>query len=123
MTIDGINISTYGLRLLSMQDYYTLPAQKKILERTKSGYPQSGYTFKYESKQCTITLYGEYTTLAIMLININLFKTKIKTVLEHTFNLIGHNLTFTGVVAQGIKSEVIQKTVQLKFTITITTAL
>lgn len=117
MTIDGTNISTYGLRLIAMQDYYNIPARKRVLAR-----PQSAYQFKYESKKCTVTLYGEYATLAVMLTNINLFKTKVKTVLEHTFVLVGHNLTFTGVVADGFTTEVIQKTIQLKLTITITTA-
>jgi hypothetical protein len=118
MTIDGTNISTYGLRVLSMKDYYSQPARKRIL--AEPGYLAKD--IKHESGICNIVLYGEYTDLPAMYTGIENFKTKVKTVLEHTFILVGHGLTFTGVVAGGIKTEVIQKTVQLKFTITKTTA-
>lgn len=117
MTIDGTNISTYGLRVLSMEDYYSQPARKKTL--TRPGYLTN--EIKHESGSCTVTLYGEYADLPTMKTGIENFKTKVKTVLEHTFVLIGHGLTFTGVIANGVKSEIIQNTVQLKLTITITT--
>lgn len=116
MTIDGTNISTYGLRLIAMEDYYSQPARKKILE-------QPGYLsneIKFETQICTVTLYGEFASLATMLSNIESLKTKIKTALEHTFVLVGHNLTFTGVVANGFKTEVINQIVKIKMTITIT---
>ena len=119
MTIDGTNISTYGLRIISMEDYYSQPARKNIL--TQPGYMEP--VIRFESRQCTVVLYGEYSTLAAMLTGVENFKTKVKTVLKHAFVLIGHNEYFTGVIANGISSEVIQNTVQLTFTITITTAI
>jgi len=31
MIIDGINVSTFGLKVISLEDYFNLPARKKIL--------------------------------------------------------------------------------------------
>lgn len=114
MRIDGINIATYGLMLVSSDGIFSLPARKKIL-----AYPiYTAAGIKHEAKEIKIDLVGIYTTEAALVSNIELFKTKVKSLLDHTWYLIIDNETFTGVVASGIKVKITRSTAQLSFTIT-----
>ena len=116
MTIDGTNISAYGLQLFVLKDYYNLPARKKIL-----GVP--AYEVKdivMEDKQATVTLFGMFTSLANLRTNVEAFLTEIKSDLKHNYILTGHGESFTGVVAKGIKTEINGTSITLQFTITIT---
>lgn len=116
MTIDGTNISEYGLSLFSLADYYNLPARKKIL--TPQAYEENDIVF--EPRQATVTLFGSFPDLSTLYENILAFMTKIKSDLKHDYILIGHDENFTGVVAKGIKVQIDGYSATLKFTITIT---
>ena len=116
MTIDGTNISTYGLEVIGLPEYYSLPARKSVL--TVPGFEAKDLV--YEGKEATVTLFGEYASLSAMNTAIEAFYTKIRSALKHDYILIGHGLTFSGVIVGGIKPEIIGKTVQMKITIKIT---
>ena len=97
MTIDTINISTYGLKLLTLEGYYNLSARKKIL--TEPGTEAKDIVFS--GKETTVTLLGKYADVAGLLSNINAFETLLKSQLKHEIVLIGHGLNFTGVFDKG----------------------
>lgn len=115
MTIDGTNISAYGLQIIALPDYYSLPARKKVL--TEPGFEAKDIVF--EGREAVITLFGEYASLALMRSNIEALKTKIKSSLKHDYILVGHDESFSGVVTKGFKTEVLRNTVQIKLTISI----
>ena len=115
MTIDGTNISTYGLRLLRLEDYYNLPARKKIL-------PVPEFTendIKYTPKRPTVRLFGKYSSQSAMTTAMNDFITLLKSSQTHAINLVGHGITFTGVFRDGIKTTVRKNTIELRIRITV----
>jgi hypothetical protein len=115
MTIGGTDISTYGLRLLNVFNYYDLPARKKIL-----AIPEFGTNdIKYESKKITIILFGKYADQATMATSINNFKTLLKGEVKHTIVITEHGLNFTGVFVKGISTMVRKNTIELQITIII----
>lgn len=116
MTIDGTNISAYGLQLFALKDYYNLPARKKVLAVQE----YEANDIVLEDKQATITLFGSFADLPTLRTNVEAFLAKIKSAVKHDYILIGHNESFTGVVAKGIKTEINGNSIILQFTITIT---
>jgi hypothetical protein len=118
MIIDGTNISTYGLRLLWLDDYYDLPARKKIL-------PVPEFTendIKYTSRNPAIKLFGKYESKTAMNTAINNFITLLKGSLVHTIELTNHGLSFSGVFKDGMKTTIRKNTVEIRFKITIVEA-
>jgi hypothetical protein len=99
MTIDGTNISTFGLKLLNAEGLYDLPARKKIL--SEPGNESKDIVFL--SKEAIVTLLGRYSSVGSLVSNINAFETLLKTILKHDITLIGHNLTFTGIFDKGFE--------------------
>jgi hypothetical protein len=119
MTIDGTNITTaYGLVLSSpAAGLFSQPARKKILSEPAF----TAGAIRFESKEVKVELVGVYETEAALVTNIELFKTKIRSLLVHTWLLVIDNETFTGVVASGVKVEITKAIAQVSFTIEITT--
>ncbi len=115
MTIDGTDISTYGLKLLKLEDYYNQPARKRILSIPAFG----ANDLKYESRQAVVKLLGKYDSDNDLATAVSGLETLLKGAVKHTVIIPGHNLSFTGVVTGGFKAAVKRKTVliELKFTI------
>jgi hypothetical protein len=99
MTIDGTNISAFGLKVLNLDDYFNLPARKKIL--TIPGTDAKDIVF--QPKTATIQLLGRFTNAADLLNKLNAFETLLKTKLNHAIELVGHNETFNGVFDKGFE--------------------
>ena len=99
MTIDTINISTFGLAILNLEGYYDLPARKKILSDAGT----EAKDIRFEGKAATVTLLGRFTSTADLVSKLNAFETLLKTSLKHAIVLIGHGLSFTGVFATGFE--------------------
>jgi len=99
MTIDTINISTFGLKVLTQEGYFDLPARKKIL--IEQGNAERD--IRFAGKDCTVTLLGRYANVSALVSNLNALETLIKLDLKHAIVLIGHGLNFTGVFNQGFE--------------------
>lgn len=117
MTIDGINISTFGFMRSYVDGHLNLPARKNVLSLPGS----QAKDIVFESKEPVITLIGKFDTKADLLAAIEDFYALIKSSVKHDYILTGHNVSFTGVVADGIKPEVYKTMLKLTFKVTITT--
>jgi hypothetical protein len=116
MIIDGNNITTlYGLRLAALTDYYNQPARKKTL--TEPSFDAKDLV--YESNSPTVILFGSYTDKADLFAKISAFKTLMTGAVSHTFTHTGHNVTFAGIVTDGIRIEPFKTAVRITFQITI----
>ena len=115
MTIDGIDISIYGLTFSKIDNFYSLPARKNTLK--EPGFEAKDIVFK--QKKPTITLLGQYEYNSSLMANIENFKTMIKSAVSHLFYIDGHELTFTGVITKGIKITPVQNIAIVEFTVNI----
>lgn len=97
MTIDTINISAFNLKVFKLDDYFNLPARKKILAEPTN----TAADIVFQSDSATVVLMGKYADVADLLANLNAFETLLKTSLKHDVVLIGHGLSFTGVFDKG----------------------
>lgn len=97
MTIDGTNISEFGMKVMNLDDYFSLPARKKTL-------PVPGVEAKdivFQSQTATIKLLGRVADTTDLLAKLEAFETLLKSSLKHDIVLIGHNESFKGVFASG----------------------
>jgi len=115
MTIDGINISTFGLMLSYISGHLDQPARKKTLDTP--GFQQKDIVF--DSRETLITLIGFYPSKADLGTKIAAFLTLIKSDTIHEFIHSGHNLTISGSVMDGIRIEPLRNTVKITFKLTI----
>lgn len=114
MTIDGTNISTFGLKLSYFDGHLNQPARKKILS-------EQAYTsndLNYEAKEYKVSLIGRYLDNTELFSSIQALKDLIASDVIHAFNISEHSVTFSGVVRDGIKIEPIRTAVRVNFTIT-----
>lgn len=116
MTIDGTDIqAVYGLRLLELKDYFNLPERKEIL-------PVPSFTandIKLNDGQAKVRLLGKYADQATAVSQYQAFAAFIKGALKHSFNLTGHNLTFTGICKSGMKVNLHRRLLIIDLEITI----
>lgn len=80
MTIDGTNISSFGLTLLEVKDFLNLPKRKEITEVPFF----TANDIKFKSATPTVVLYGRWATIAAMETALNSFKSHIKNSIKHT---------------------------------------
>ena len=116
MTIDGINISTFGLQYSRCDGLLDSPKRKIILD-------EPGFTEKdivFESSEISVELVGIYATKTDLLAGVEGLKTLIKTTLKHDFVLPLHLFTITGVVATGISVTTVSSMAKVYFRIKIT---
>ena len=99
MTIDTINISTFGLSIINLEGYFDLPARKKVLNEQGN----EAKDIRFVGKDVTITLLGRYVNAAALVTNLNALETLIKSDLKHAIGLIGQGINFTGVFNQGFE--------------------
>lgn len=116
MTIGGVDISIFGLVLSYVSGHLDQPARKDTLE--VAGFEAKDIVF--EAKEITITLIGSYSSSASLSSGIESFKTLIRSNTIHEYILIGHNLTFSGSVMEGIKIDALRNSVKVTFKITTT---
>lgn len=100
MTIDGTNISTFGLQLANFNDYWNQPARKE----KKSAF--------FESKKAKINLVGQYDKTKI-----ESFTTLMKTSVNHVFVISEFGYTITGAIPESIKINPDGGFVQIEFEI------
>lgn len=102
MTLSGTDISTFGLKLLKLSDYYNLPARKRILSEPAFGLND----IKYEPRRAVVKMYGKYSDQNTLATAVNGFRTLLETAVEHTVIIPGHVLGFTGVFPNGFKTKI-----------------
>lgn len=115
MTIDTINISTYGLMLSYLDGHLNQPARKKIL--SEQGFATKD--LKYESREPVITLIGKYANKTDLFSGIQALKNKIASSVSHDFVISEHGLTFSGAVTDGIKISISGLMAKVIFKVTI----
>ena len=100
MTIDGVNIlQEYGLKLIKLEDYYDLPARKKVL--TEPGVAAQDIVF--EARRATVTLKAVFATTELFIQQLKAFETVIKWPLKHAVTIPEHGLAFTATAADGFE--------------------
>jgi len=101
MTVDLINISSYGLRLLEVKDYIDLPKRKDILEVPEF----TANDIKTESLSFTIELYGKWNSVLDRETALSGFDTLVKSAVQHSMEITEYNIpAFSGgVFADGYK--------------------
>lgn len=115
MTIDGVNISTFGMMLSYITGHLDQPARKKTME--VPGFEEKDIVF--EAKEPVIILIGFYTSKAALLAEIQAFQSLIRSNTVHEFGLSGHNVTFSGAVMDGMRVDTIKNSVTITFKVTI----
>lgn len=100
MTIDGTDISTFGLIVQKVSGYNNLPALKKILPEREF---DSG-DIKLTEKNVIITMFGQYSSNAALETGINGLRSLLESDVEHDIVLSSRGITFTGVAKRGFKT-------------------
>jgi hypothetical protein len=115
MTIGGVNISTYGLQLLSVTDWQNQPARKKVLQEPVF----AANDLSYEAGYLNVELFGHFTTEATMAIYLENLKDKIQSAFSHAIVIAEYGISVTGVFAEGVNFEQVRNNVKVKMKITI----
>ena len=115
MTIDGINISTFGLIVTKFTGNFDLPKRKEVLKEPEFA------DQTLEEKIYTVEMFGQYATQTVMATGVKGLSTLLKTSLQHDFILSNRGSTFTGVVHDGFKTKVLKNNVFVTMEIGLTT--
>jgi len=116
MIIDGINISSLGLKVLKVSSHFQLPRRKKVL-------PFDHFTSKdivFEEFDVVIKLKGKYNSLSSAVSAVDAFKTLLKSAVVHDFSFVERSLEFNGVIRNGIEVSVVERIVLINLNITVT---
>jgi hypothetical protein len=97
MTIDGVNISAFGMKVLNLDDYYSLPARKKILAEPGT----EAKDIVFQPQTATIKLLGRVADTTDLLTKLEAFETLIKSSLKHDVVLMARGESFVGVFDRG----------------------
>jgi hypothetical protein len=117
LTIDGTNISTYGLQVSSVTGLHDLPKQKDILSHWNS----STDLIKLEEYQITIRLIGKYDTTGLMITAIENLRVKLASAVIHTYVSNTLNFTIAAVAKDGFTTRIYgPKYTMLELTLKIT---
>lgn len=116
--IGTTELSTYGLRLASLQGNLDLPPFKDILDE----HDYEANLLKLEGQEVKIKLFGFYTSRANLGTNINNFKTKIQSAIKQVWTFTNHSFEETCVVKDGMRVKVHGTSAEVDLTLTITEA-
>jgi hypothetical protein len=115
-TVNGIELSTYGLRLARLDGHLDYPKYKQILDE----HDHSAQMKVAEDKKVRVKLIGTYATLAAMGTAMSTFHTAVKGAARLQWIFTGHDFDEYCVVADGISASVHgQRGIELNFTLTI----
>jgi len=117
MTIDGINISTFGLIVTKFTGNFDLPKRKEVLKEPE--FAAGDQTV--EEKVYTVEMFGQYANQTVMATGVNGLRTLIETSLQHNFIFSNRGYSFTGVVSGGFKTKIIKNNIFVTMEINLTT--
>lgn len=98
MTIDGTNISTFGLIVQKVSGYNNLPSRKRIL--TEQAFLANDIT--HNENTVTVKLFGQYASNVALETGVNGLKALLESDVEHDFVFATRGLTFTAVAKSGM---------------------
>lgn len=117
-TIDGVEISTYGLQLAAFKGHLDLPAYKDILEF-------NSYITELrvqDEKDVEVVLIGQYASASALDTGIVALQTEIRSAIKLAWYFGNHAFTEWCVVKRGMKVEINRGFIAVvKFTLSITT--
>lgn len=116
MIVDGINISTYGLRLVTVKDHLSSPARKKILQSPA----MTLNDIKMEERQFTVVLFGEFASRSQVAGAVILMYALFTPVAIHIVSIPEHGIGESVVCKEGIKVETYGAAVTLTIKMTVT---
>jgi hypothetical protein len=115
MTIDGANISYYGFRLLTLTNWYGLPARKAILREPAF----LANDMKYEARKPVVKLFGKFDDLEELNDAVDGLIAVMRSTLVHAIVITRHGMSFNGVFDNGMKATVRKNSVTLEIPITV----
>lgn len=117
MTVDGVNIWTWGFFLVTVSGLFNQPARKKTLNETGT----DAQDIQHVNKVVTVEIAADYADYAALKTGVAAMLTALKSG-EKTFSFVNYSKTVTGYVKDGITTDIPDgKTlVKAKFKITVT---
>lgn len=115
MKIDGGNISVYGFRLLTVTNWYGLPARKAILREPAF----LANDLKYEARKPVVKLFGKFDDPEELNDAVDQLIAVMRSTLVHAIVITRHGMSFNGVFDNGMKTTVRKNSVTLEIPITI----
>jgi hypothetical protein len=113
-SIGGVDLNTYGLRLMKIEDHLSLPPYKKILN--EHSLPENLKVL--EEKEIVVYLFGEYQTKILLGQYIEAFKTKIKSSVKQIWEFPNHSIYGYYVVKNGVQVSVYGTCVEIVIKLT-----
>ncbi len=117
MTIDGTDISTFGLIVQKVSGYTNLQALKKILDEREF----LANDIKGEEREVVVKLFGQYASSAALETGINGLKSLLESDVEHDYIFPNRSIAFVGVAKRGFKTSIFRLDASLLLTIGIVT--
>ena len=102
MTIDGTDISTFGLIVQRLNKYFDKPKRKKIL--TEQAFLANDITFNEQTP--IVLLFGQYANQTTLATNVQALEALLDGDVEHDFVFVDRGISFTGVVKKGFDARV-----------------
>ena len=96
-SIGGIALSTYGLRLMKLDNHLSLPPYKRILTQ----HSNEENLRVLDEKEFTVKLFGEYQSKMLLGQKIESFKTKVKSSLVLSWDFPDHGFIKNCVAKNG----------------------
>ena len=116
-TVDGIDITTYGLRLARIEGHLDLPRYKNLI-------PINDLTAIMritDERRIKVKLIGEFASTAAMVTAIENFKTKIAGAVKYTWAFSGHGFSETCFIKDPARIQVYRRpAVEIEFTLNVT---
>lgn len=88
MKIDAVNISDFGLSVLTATDYFDFPARKQILDEPEF----TENDIKLKSNEFTVQLFGKWNTLTGLRASLNMLDFQLKSSVKHTIEIPENNI-------------------------------
>lgn len=113
MTIDGTDISTFGLKIEKLNNYFSVPARKKTT--TIPGFQAKDIVM--QQREIFLQLFGKYESLALLKSNTDNFKTLLNSLFIHVIIYPERNVNFNFTITEGVKidPDIMNKSVVITF--------
>jgi len=102
MTIDGTNISTFGLKLAAQPNIHDIPPLKSILENWNS----AAELAVHQEYDIDITMFGKYATTALLTTAVTAFTALLRASVTHVIVITELSLTTSAVAKNGFKTRI-----------------
>lgn len=114
MTIDGIDITTLGFRLVKLENRHDLPARKTVLSVAGT----SAAEIVFRGRKITAVVRGKFATTAALVAASKGVETLLKSQLKHLVDVTERNILFIAVAADGFSARTWMREKLAEITIT-----